>query len=53
MFEFLESNPYQDSVVKRADGCLAGAGGPSAKQTVKNLGQAIEADLIAVAGHSL
>ena len=45
-------NTYQASVVKRADGCLAGAGWPSAKQPVKYRGQATAADLISVAGHS-
>jgi len=45
-------NTYQAAVVKRADGCIAGAGWPSVEQTVKRLCQAIGADLISVAGHS-
>jgi hypothetical protein len=49
----LMHNSYQGSVVKRADGCTAGAGWPSAKQAVNRRGQASVADLIAVAGHSL
>jgi hypothetical protein len=47
------SNPYQGSVVKRADGCIAGAGWPSGKQPVKRHRQASAADFISVAGHSL
>ena len=43
----------QGSGVKRADGCIAGAGWPSEKQIVSRRSQAIAADLISVAGHSL
>jgi len=46
-------NPYQGSGVKRTDRCIAGAGWPSEKQIVKRLYQAIGADFISVAGHSL
>ena len=46
-------HPYQDSDVKRANGCTTGAGWPSVKQTVSRHSQASAADLISVAGHSL
>ena len=46
-------NPYQAADVKRADGCIAGAGWPSEEQQVNRLCQAIAADFISVAGHSL
>jgi hypothetical protein len=46
-------NPYEASVVKRTDGCIAGAGWPSVKHLVSHLCQAFVADLISVAGHSL
>jgi hypothetical protein len=46
-------NTYQASVVKRADGCIAGAGWPSVEQTVNRYRQVFAADLISVAGHSL
>ena len=46
------ANPYEASVVKRADECTTGAGWPSAEHLVKRLCQAIGADLISVAGHS-
>lgn len=46
-------NPSQASDVKRADGCITGVGWSSVKQLVNRLCQAIGADLIAVAGHSL
>jgi hypothetical protein len=46
-------NPSQGSVVKRADVCTTGAEWLSVEQTVKHLRQAIAADFIAVAGHSL
>ena len=49
----LRSNPYQASNVKRADGCPTGAGWPSVKQVVNRHFQAIAADLISLAGHSL
>ena len=49
----LTANPYQADVVKRADGCTTGAGWPSEEQLVNHLCQAIGADLISVAGHSL
>jgi hypothetical protein len=45
-------NTYQASVVKWADGCIAGAGWPSEKQIVNPARQAVVADLISVAGHS-
>ena len=48
-----KTNTSQASVVKRADACLAGAGWPSAEHLVISLYQAIAADLISVAGHSL
>jgi hypothetical protein len=48
----LPPNPYEASVVKRADECTTGAGWPSAEHLVKRLCQAIGADLISVAGHS-
>ena len=44
---------YQANDVKRADGCIAGAEGPSEEHLVTYLCQAIAADLISVAGHSL
>ena len=44
---------YEAAVVKRADGCTTGAGWPSVKQIVSRRSQAIAADLISVAGHSL
>jgi hypothetical protein len=47
------SNTYEASGVKRADGCIAGVGWLSAKQTVSRRSQARAADLISVAGHSL
>ena len=43
----------QAAGVKRADGCIAGAGWSSEKQRVNRLSQAIAADFISVAGHSL
>ena len=43
---------YQANDVKRADGCIAGAEGPSEEHLVTYLCQAIAADLISVAGHS-
>jgi hypothetical protein len=46
-------NTYQASVVKRADGCIAGAGWPSEYHMMNHLRQAFAADLISVAGHSL
>jgi hypothetical protein len=45
-------NPYQADDVKRADGCIAGAGWPSVKQMVSRPTQVSAADLISVAGHS-
>ena len=45
-------NTYQGSVVKRADGCIAGAEGPSEEHLVNHHCQAIAADLISVAGPS-
>jgi hypothetical protein len=47
------SNSYQGSGVKRADGCIAGAGWPSEKQMVSRHPQVSAADFISVAGHSL
>ena len=49
----LSPNPYQGSDVKRADGGIAGAGSPSEEHIVRRRCQAIGADLISVAGHSL
>lgn len=47
------ANPYQAAGVKRADGCLAGAGWPSEYQWVIGLSQAVTTDLISGASHSL
>src|SRR5215813_8336342 len=46
-------NTSQAAGVKRADGCIAGAGEPSVKQPVNHRSQAFGADLISGAGHSL
>jgi hypothetical protein len=48
-----DPNPSQAADVKRADGCIAGAEGPSEEQLVMSLPQAIAADLIAGAAHRL
>jgi hypothetical protein len=47
------ANPSQASVVKRAGRCVAGAGWPSEEHLVIHPCQAIVADFISVAGHSL
>ena len=47
------ANSSQGSGVKRADGCTTGAGGPSAKQTVRRPTQVSVADFLAGAAHSL
>ena len=46
------SNPYQGSVVRRADGCIAQGGGPPHGQPMKRRLRASSADLISVTGHS-
>jgi hypothetical protein len=47
------SNPSQASVVKRADGCIAGAGWLSEAHLAIHSCHVVVADLISVAGHSL
>jgi hypothetical protein len=46
-------NPYEASVVKRAAECTTGVEWPSAEQVVNHPCQALAADFISVAGHSL
>src|SRR5262245_38278245 len=47
------ANPYEASVVKRADGCPTGVEWPSEEQVVNHPCQALAVDFISVAGHSL